>query len=331
MQHNDTTLPGPVVLRIELGPEKGRVITLDRSGTFELGRHTDCAIRLDAENTQASRRHAALHVGATGELELEDLQSNNGTFVNDARIERATLGAGDRFSVGNTLFIVERTPLRRSEVADPDKTIYRHAPLQQRKTRSPLRLLTLGLALLLALGLLWAALMRDAGKRPDGPPQTDGQVARSDQDAALPEPVEAFAPESAAPAAEAPAPVPAPVTTPEPAPTAPSNGAPAEELFQKGMFFYKAGNLPRALELWSQAYARDPGHAQARHWLLRGEQELDAAMDSHYRQGLLAKKYMRYDEARYEFQLVTQWCRNPEDQRCKDAALQLKELQGGRP
>lgn len=50
--------------------------------------------------TLASRIHCRLLVSPTGILEVEDLQSTNGTFVNGARVDRAALGPGDRLRVG---------------------------------------------------------------------------------------------------------------------------------------------------------------------------------------------------------------------------------------
>jgi len=54
-----------------------------------------------------SRLHCRLT--ATEErIDVEDLQSTNGTFVNDARVERAALVAGDRLRVGRVAFNVEK-------------------------------------------------------------------------------------------------------------------------------------------------------------------------------------------------------------------------------
>ena len=46
-----------------------------------------------------SRLHCRLTAGAA-ELEVVDLESTNGTFVNGERIERALLKTGDRLGVG---------------------------------------------------------------------------------------------------------------------------------------------------------------------------------------------------------------------------------------
>ena len=53
-----------------------------------------------------SRLHCRLTAGATG-LEVVDLESTNGTFVNGERADRATLKHGDRLGVGRVSLIVQ--------------------------------------------------------------------------------------------------------------------------------------------------------------------------------------------------------------------------------
>jgi pSer/pThr/pTyr-binding forkhead associated (FHA) protein len=55
-----------------------------------------------------SRLHCRLTAGAT-ELEVVDLESTNGTFVNGTRAPRATLKRGDRLGVGRVDLIVEKS------------------------------------------------------------------------------------------------------------------------------------------------------------------------------------------------------------------------------
>jgi pSer/pThr/pTyr-binding forkhead associated (FHA) protein len=54
-----------------------------------------------------SRVHCKLTAGAA-ELEVVDLESTNGTFVNGARVDRALLKSGDRLGVGKLEFVVSR-------------------------------------------------------------------------------------------------------------------------------------------------------------------------------------------------------------------------------
>ena len=55
-----------------------------------------------------SRVHCRLTAGAT-ELEVIDLESTNGTYVNGERTERATLKTGDRLGVGRVELLIERS------------------------------------------------------------------------------------------------------------------------------------------------------------------------------------------------------------------------------
>jgi pSer/pThr/pTyr-binding forkhead associated (FHA) protein len=54
-----------------------------------------------------SRVHCQLTAGAV-DLEVEDLKSTNGTFVNGSRISRARLKSGDRLGVGKVEFVVSK-------------------------------------------------------------------------------------------------------------------------------------------------------------------------------------------------------------------------------
>jgi ABC transport system ATP-binding/permease protein len=60
------------------------------------------------EATLVSRLHCRVTALPGGELEVEDLKSTNGTFVNDQRVSRTKLEAGDRLKVGRVELTVER-------------------------------------------------------------------------------------------------------------------------------------------------------------------------------------------------------------------------------
>jgi pSer/pThr/pTyr-binding forkhead associated (FHA) protein len=71
-----------------------------------IGRATRADFVVDAG--LVSRLHCRLTAGAT-ELEVVDLDSTNGTFVNGERATRATLKGGDRLGVGRVDLIVEKS------------------------------------------------------------------------------------------------------------------------------------------------------------------------------------------------------------------------------
>jgi len=54
-----------------------------------------------------SRVHCRLTAG-DDQLEVVDLKSTNGTFVNDKRVEKARLATGDRLRVGRVEMTVEK-------------------------------------------------------------------------------------------------------------------------------------------------------------------------------------------------------------------------------
>src|SRR5918994_3490609 len=84
------------------GPLSGQRIEVDAE--LVLGRE-DAALTIDDE--ELSRRHAVIRPGDGG-IEIEDLGSTNGTFVNGSRIEGPTrLAGGDTVKLGRSVLEVE--------------------------------------------------------------------------------------------------------------------------------------------------------------------------------------------------------------------------------
>ena len=71
-----------------------------------IGRATGADFILDA--ALVSRVHCQLLALRDGELEVRDLESTNGTFVNGERVERARLASGDRLQVGRVELVALR-------------------------------------------------------------------------------------------------------------------------------------------------------------------------------------------------------------------------------
>ncbi|MFN8059145.1 MAG: FHA domain-containing protein [Vicinamibacterales bacterium] len=71
------------------------------------------AVRADfsVEAPLVSRFHCRLVATPTGQLEVVDLDSTNGTFVNDRKIQQAILAAGDRLRVGRLELTVDHEEL----------------------------------------------------------------------------------------------------------------------------------------------------------------------------------------------------------------------------
>jgi pSer/pThr/pTyr-binding forkhead associated (FHA) protein len=70
-----------------------------------VGRATRADFILDA--ALVSRLHCRLTAGDES-LEVVDLRSTNGTFVNDKRVEKASLAAGDRLRVGRVELVIQK-------------------------------------------------------------------------------------------------------------------------------------------------------------------------------------------------------------------------------
>jgi pSer/pThr/pTyr-binding forkhead associated (FHA) protein len=66
-----------------------------------IGRGNDCPIQI--EDHSVSRRHARIRPTADGH-EAIDLESTNGTFVNDVAVQRQALQDGDYLRVGNCIY-----------------------------------------------------------------------------------------------------------------------------------------------------------------------------------------------------------------------------------
>ena len=85
---------------VRSGKEVGRTITVASGQTVTLGRLKGCDIVVDDES--ASRRHCTL-TAREEVCVVSDLQSANGTFVNDRRVTTAELSEGDKVRIGSTV------------------------------------------------------------------------------------------------------------------------------------------------------------------------------------------------------------------------------------
>lgn len=87
------------------GPEPAWTFRIAPGATKTVGRAPRADFIIDA--ALVSRLHCRLTAGGDT-LEVIDLSSTNGTFVNGKRIERAAIANGDRLRVGRVELSVER-------------------------------------------------------------------------------------------------------------------------------------------------------------------------------------------------------------------------------
>ncbi len=95
-------LPGARLVVIK-GPDKGRALTLDKD---ELSVGSGAPVDLRLSDAAVSRAHFSLRVTETGVL-LTDLESTNGTFVDDRRVRAVYLRPGDRIELGKSCLRLE--------------------------------------------------------------------------------------------------------------------------------------------------------------------------------------------------------------------------------
>jgi pSer/pThr/pTyr-binding forkhead associated (FHA) protein len=91
--HTPDSEAGPVTFRVSPG------------GVKTVGRAPGADFILDA--ALVSRLHCRLEAEGEGLL-VVDLDSTNGTFVNDKRVERARLASGDRLRIGRVELTVQQ-------------------------------------------------------------------------------------------------------------------------------------------------------------------------------------------------------------------------------
>jgi Nif-specific regulatory protein len=89
-------------LIILAGPLKGTTFTLSEAQTL-VGRETGNSLRLD--DPSVSRQHCLIKRDEDDVFKVMDLDSFNGTFVNDVPIKEQRLNHGDQITVGDTLLL----------------------------------------------------------------------------------------------------------------------------------------------------------------------------------------------------------------------------------
>ncbi|WP_411281393.1 adenylate/guanylate cyclase domain-containing protein [Gemmatimonas sp.] len=85
--------------------------------SFVAGRELSCTLPI--LDPAVSRRHADLRLTESGTLEVRDLESRNGTWVNGARVQRATVVPGDTLAFGTVAFTLLHQDVTGARLASP--------------------------------------------------------------------------------------------------------------------------------------------------------------------------------------------------------------------
>jgi two-component system cell cycle response regulator len=116
----------PWLVVVSGGGNIGKMYRLEHR--IVLGRSPQCDVVIDEDGV--SRRHAMLERTVEGNVQLVDLESRNGTFVNGDAISRVTLRDGDKLQIGST------TILKLSYQDELEEAMQRN--LYESATRDPL-------------------------------------------------------------------------------------------------------------------------------------------------------------------------------------------------
>jgi pSer/pThr/pTyr-binding forkhead associated (FHA) protein len=114
----------------------GKSFEIPRDQSFVIGRGTQCDIVIPG--THLSRRHAELTPQGSS-LRVKDLNSANGTFLNDRRVEEAVAYSGDRLRIDVYSFrlvgpeTIEHKTRVRPPIEALSKPIERRQPSQEPK------------------------------------------------------------------------------------------------------------------------------------------------------------------------------------------------------
>lgn len=279
------------------GPDRGKTFELAADRQYLVGRSDECDIRIDMSDKTVSRKHALL-TPAGNTISIENLSQTNPVQVKGKPVTKTTIKHKGQFQIGAGLFAFESS-------GSPDAG--------GGATASPLNLKIL-IPAALSLIVLFVVLMAVSGKDDaSGPGDIDitrpATTAEPGVKTSLDRPAEAI-PRVGGLA------------------VSPEDKEKAEAHFRQGMFFYDTGNIARAVEEWSRLIAIHPDHPEAQTWFLRAEKELDEKIKTHYQNGMLHYKYMRYRDAAHEFGIVIELSRNKSGDHYINALRYLNELQG---
>ncbi len=90
------------------GPDRGRRYELLPNRVETIGREEGATVQL--HDTEVSRKHARV-IYDNGRYLITDLNSSNGTFLNQIRITTAAINSGDKINVGASCLLFTQTPI----------------------------------------------------------------------------------------------------------------------------------------------------------------------------------------------------------------------------
>jgi len=114
----------PLVLKVIGGPNAGAEIGLEKGRSYTIGKDPNSS-DIVFQDLSVSRNHARLTVTPEGILEIEDLQSKNGTIINNNPItEKVLVTAQDTVAMGTTIFMIIDREAAQETIYAPKMPVY---------------------------------------------------------------------------------------------------------------------------------------------------------------------------------------------------------------
>src|SRR5882724_4578588 len=120
-------------LRFISGKYQGGEYALAEGQEIVIGRSSELDMVLVEE--MVSRKHARIAL-TDGVINIEDLGSTNGTFVNGEKVDRGTLMEGDRVLIGTNILKVIATAVDADQKLDPKAAAAGRVTARQRMSRA---------------------------------------------------------------------------------------------------------------------------------------------------------------------------------------------------
>ena len=116
----------PFLLKVISGPNAGAEIGLEKGRSYIIGKDPNsCDIAF--QDFSVSKIHARLSVSAEGTVEIEDLDSKNGTAVNGILLaEKKSITQKDVVALGTTIFLVIDREAPQETIYSPSLPSYEH-------------------------------------------------------------------------------------------------------------------------------------------------------------------------------------------------------------
>lgn len=97
---------GPQTVAVVAGSLRGAAVPLNEGGLL-IGRNPECSLVLTDD--YASGRHLRIYLGPDGQWYADDLNSTNGTFINNQRIGTGhKIDVGTQIRIGQTILELQR-------------------------------------------------------------------------------------------------------------------------------------------------------------------------------------------------------------------------------